>query len=100
LKLDFCEQGVKDKFELISQILTKHQITLEDTAYIGDDIIDLKVIKHVGLGVAPADALSYVKDKADMVTNAEGGRGVLREVADVVLAAQGKLESIVENHLK
>jgi 3-deoxy-D-manno-octulosonate 8-phosphate phosphatase (KDO 8-P phosphatase) len=99
LKLDFCEQGVKDKYQLISEIITRYKIELKHVAYIGDDIIDLKVIRHVGFGVAPIDALSYVKDKADMITNAEGGRGVLREVADIVLAAQGKMEGIIESHL-
>ncbi|HNP17787.1 MAG TPA: HAD-IIIA family hydrolase [Fulvivirga sp.] len=97
LKLDFCEQGVSDKFQLISLLVVKFNLTLNEVAYIGDDIIDLRVIKHVGLSAAPNDALSYVKDEADLITKLDGGRGVLREVADIVLAAQGILGSIIED---
>ncbi len=97
LKLDFCEQAVSDKFQLINQLVDNYNLTLNEVAYIGDDIIDLRVIKRVGLGAAPKDALSYVKDEADLITKLDGGRGVLREVADIVLAAQGILGRIIED---
>lgn len=98
LKLDYCFQGVKDKFQIVQDIAEQKGLKLEEIAYIGDDIIDLKVIKNVGLGVAPADALSYVKEEAHFTTTKSGGNGVLREVGDIILSRQGKLGQIIEDH--
>ncbi len=98
LKLDYCYQGVKDKFEKVQEIADDKGLKLEEIAYIGDDIIDLKVIRNVGLGVAPSDALFYVKEQAHLITKSFGGAGVLREVADIILASQGELEKIVHKH--
>lgn len=97
LKLDYCFQGVKDKFQIVQDIAEQKGLKLEEIAYIGDDIIDLKVIKNVGLGVAPVDALSYVKDEAHFITVKGGGNGVLREVGDLVLAAQGDFEGVLNS---
>ena len=98
LKLDYCYQGVKDKFEKVLEIADEKGLKLEEIAYIGDDIIDLKVVRNVGLGIAPSDALSYVKEQSKLVTKSIGGAGVLREVADVILMQQGKLKQIIEEH--
>lgn len=98
LKLDYCFQGVKDKFLKVQEIALEKGIELEEIAYIGDDIIDLKVIKSVGLGVAPLDALSYVKEEAHFVTKSIGGGGVMRELSDIILLIQGKLKQIIEDH--
>jgi 3-deoxy-D-manno-octulosonate 8-phosphate phosphatase (KDO 8-P phosphatase) len=65
-------------------------------AYIGDDINDLGALKNCGLSVCPADAISYVKEKADLITQVKGGHGVVREVADLVLAAQGEMDKILK----
>ncbi|MEQ8924235.1 MAG: HAD hydrolase family protein, partial [Fulvivirga sp.] len=99
LKLDFCEQGVSDKWALVQSKIQEFGLKKEEVAYIGDDIIDMKVIIEVGLGIAPSDALEYVQDMADMVTLKQGGKGVLREAADVILAAQGKFDDVVKNCL-
>lgn len=99
LKLDYCFQGVKDKFKVVQDIAEAKGLKLEEIAYIGDDIIDLKVIKNVGLGVAPSDALSYVKDEAHFITKMSGGNGVLREVGDMILSQQGKLQQIIDDHI-
>jgi 3-deoxy-D-manno-octulosonate 8-phosphate phosphatase (KDO 8-P phosphatase) len=95
LKLDFCEQGVSDKFQIVSELANKYNLKLDEIAYIGDDIIDLKVIKNVGFGASPNDALSYVKSEAKYVSKTNGGDGVLREVADIILASKGLLENLV-----
>ncbi len=95
LKLHFCEQGVGNKQSVILSKAQQYGLSLDEIAYIGDDMIDLQPIKSVGLGVAPSDALPYVCSEAHFVTKASGGRGVLREVADIILAAQGKLGDIV-----
>lgn len=100
LKLDFFFQGIKNKYECLMEELEKHKLNLEEVAYIGDDIIDLKIISKCGLGVTPSDALVYVKEEANLVTKSSGGNGVLREVGDLILASKGLLKEIVENHTK
>ncbi|MEM6813957.1 MAG: HAD hydrolase family protein, partial [Bacteroidota bacterium] len=86
LKLDFFHQGVQDKWAVIEAELG--EFSREHVSYIGDDIIDLKAIINCGLGVAPADGIAYVKEHADWVTSSKGGEGVVREVADLVLASK------------
>ena len=74
-------------------------ISSEEVSYIGDDIIDLKAIVKCGLGVAPFDGVEYVKAQADLVTAAKGGEGVVREVADLILASQNKMNDIIKQKL-
>lgn len=100
LKLDFFYQHVKDKFAVYNKILEEYNLSDDQVAYIGDDIIDLKLIKYAGLGVAPADALEYVKAYADVITEKSGGEGVVRETADFILASQGLLDEIVKSYLE
>lgn len=100
LNLNFHYQNVNDKFAVYQEVLKKYQLRDEEVAYIGDDIIDLKLIKQAGLGIAPADALEYVRAHADVVTEKGGGDGVVREAADFILAAQGVMEQVLNNYLK
>jgi len=99
LKLDFYYQGAESKKEKLTAIKSDFNLSNEEIAYIGDDIIDLELINEVGLGVSPADALEYVKDYADLVVSKNGGDGALRELADFILAAQGKLEDVIDYYL-
>jgi 3-deoxy-D-manno-octulosonate 8-phosphate phosphatase (KDO 8-P phosphatase) len=64
-------------------------------AFIGDDINDLCVFEKAGFSACPADTFKYIKQRTDLTTLARGGEGVLREVADLVLAAQGKFEDVI-----
>ncbi|MTI21020.1 3-deoxy-manno-octulosonate-8-phosphatase [Fulvivirga sp. RKSG066] len=98
LKLDFVYQGTETKKAKLSEIRQKYGLKDDEIAYIGDDIIDLSLIKEVGLGMAPIDALEYVKAEADLVIEKRGGDGVVREAADFILAAQGKLDSILNSY--
>ena len=100
LKLDFVYQKAKDKYSVYQQILNDYKLTSSEVAYIGDDVIDMKVIREVGLGVTPADAIEYVKEYADMVALNNGGHGVVRETADLILAAQGLLNDVIESYLE
>ncbi|HID72753.1 TPA: phenylphosphate carboxylase subunit delta [Candidatus Micrarchaeota archaeon] len=68
----------------------------EEMAYIGDEMIDLGMMKRAGLAVAPADSAREAMEIADYVTQAGGGRGVLREVAEFILKAQGKWDEVVK----
>jgi 3-deoxy-D-manno-octulosonate 8-phosphate phosphatase (KDO 8-P phosphatase) len=68
----------------------------EDICYVGDEMIDLAVMKRSGFSAAPADGSHEARDVADYVTNAGGGKGVVRELAQFILEAQGKWEQFIE----
>ena len=97
LKLDFCHQGIVNKAETFEKLVKHYQLRLKEVAFIGDDINDLCVFELAGLSVCPADTFKYIKERTDLTTTAKGGEGVLREVADLVLAAQNKFESVLES---
>jgi N-acylneuraminate cytidylyltransferase len=85
LKLDILEAGCSDKMAAISRICADRNIKLENVCYVGDDINDLDVIKRVGYGCCPADAMPQIKENAKYIAMAKGGEGVIREVVDKIL---------------
>lgn len=85
LKLDILEAGCKDKLTALKRICSDYGIKLDNVCYIGDDVNDIDILKVVGFGCAPSDAVSQVKRIAKYVTKAKGGEGVIREVASLVL---------------
>ncbi|MBL0744047.1 KdsC family phosphatase [Chryseolinea lacunae] len=95
LKLDFCHQGIIDKASVFEKLVKHYKLKMKEVAFIGDDINDLPVLRLAGLSVCPNDTFEYVKQEVDVVTRAKGGEGVVREVADLVLAARGEMEKIV-----
>lgn len=66
----------------------------------GDDIVDLPVLKRVGLAIAVKDAAEDLKGKVDFLTKQNGGQGVVREVVEVILQAQGRWEGLLREYLK
>lgn len=68
-----------------------------DFCYVGDEMIDLGIMKRVGLSIAPSDAAIEAKEVADYITMASGGKGVVREVAELILRAQGKWETVLKS---
>jgi 3-deoxy-D-manno-octulosonate 8-phosphate phosphatase (KDO 8-P phosphatase) len=93
LKLDFVYQGCADKAGAMREILKKEKVGADEVCFIGDDIIDLPVMRRCGLAVAVANAREEVKDEAHFITDRPGGRGAIREVIEYILRAQGKLEA-------
>ena len=85
LKLDILEAGCKDKLSAIKRICDERGIALENVCYIGDDINDIEVIKAVGYGCCPADAMPEVKKVAKYVSKAIGGEGVIREIVEQIM---------------
>ncbi|KAA8999234.1 3-deoxy-manno-octulosonate-8-phosphatase KdsC [Affinibrenneria salicis] len=85
-------QGQSDKILAFRDLLDKLSLTADQVAYIGDDLIDWPVMRQVGLSVAVADAHPLLLPKADYVTRIAGGRGAVRELCDLILFAQNKLE--------
>jgi 3-deoxy-D-manno-octulosonate 8-phosphate phosphatase (KDO 8-P phosphatase) len=96
LKLDFCHQGIVDKLGVLNKIAEYYDLKKKEIAYIGDDLNDLEVLKSVGLSACPADAPIYIKKSVDIVAEAKGGNGVVREVADLILASKGELEKLLK----
>jgi len=84
--------GSKDKMSVLNALLDLLGIKAKQVAYVGDDVIDLKVMQHVHLSVAPADAYDMVKRYADVTTSSSGGKGVAREVADLILSSRMDLD--------
>ena len=80
--------GVKQKDKILNQICTKFKVAPNEIVFIGDDINDEKIMKLIGLSFAPSDATQTTKNIADIITNARGGQGVLREVTDEILLSQ------------
>lgn len=96
LKFDFHYHGIKDKGKKLAEILQTIEVSMEEVAYIGDDLIDLPILANVGLAVSPADALPYVKMYSHYVSPFDGGKGVFREVGDILLHSRGQLISLIE----
>ena len=84
--------GCNDKLTALSGLIDELDISFDEVGYCGDDVIDLKVMRKVGLSVAPADAYFMVKEFAHFVTQQSGGKGVAREVADILLASRMDLK--------
>ena len=86
LKLDILENGCTDKVNNLQRLCKQFGVTPEEIVYIGDDVNDLEVIRMVHFGCCPSDAAFTVRAAADYITGAKGGEGVIREVAELILA--------------
>lgn len=92
LDVAIVHQGVSVKLPVVEQIAAEHDVTLEEIAYVGDDLPDLPVIRRVGLGVAVGDAAEEVKAGARLVLKTDGGRGAVRELVETILREQAAWE--------
>ena len=90
LKFDFIYQAVPDKLAVLNELLQQTGLSAHEVAYMGDDIPDLPVLRQVGLATAPADAVSVVRKASHWVSQANGGYGAMRELAELILTAQGQ----------
>lgn len=92
-------QGREDKLVALETMRAELGIELQHIAYVGDDLPDLSAIRAVGLGIAVANAMPAVAQHADYKTTRNGGDGAVREVCDLILQAQQKLDGIIEHYL-
>jgi 3-deoxy-D-manno-octulosonate 8-phosphate phosphatase (KDO 8-P phosphatase) len=81
------------------QILAEEAFTNEEVCYIGDDVVDIPLLRRAGFAVAVADAVAEVKQSAHWVTAHAGGRGAVREVIELILRAQGKWEETLSHYI-
>lgn len=99
LKIGDVYQGVQNKLTALFDLEKKYGLSSDEIAYIGDDLIDLPVMCRIGLACAVANAAPEVKGMAKYVAQANGGDGAVREVAEMILKAQGKWDALVETYL-
>lgn len=98
LKMDHVHQGIQDKATVFRQILEKDGITAAEAAFVGDDLIDLPVMRKCGLAIAVKNARPEVKAAAHWVTSHGGGDGAARDAVEYILKAQGKWKKAVEEY--
>lgn len=93
-------QGSKNKLEAYARVLGRFGLTDEETAFMGDDIVDLPVMVKVALPITVTDAHEEVIRHALMVTTRRGGQGAVREVTDFIIKTRGLWDGIIKNYTK
>src|SRR6516162_6751838 len=99
LKIDYLYQGAEDKSLVLDKILAENGLREEEVAYVGDDVIDLPIMRRCGLAIAVASARSQIKEIAHYQTPSPGGQGAARDAVEYILSAQGILEQVVEAYI-
>lgn len=99
LGIEIVHQGALDKITAYEDILKKTGLKPEETAFVGDDLVDLPVLRMAGFSAAVNDAVEEVKDEVDYVTVCPGGRGAVREVVEIILKIKGKWREVIGRYL-
>ena len=94
LGVRLVRQGVQNKLKAYNEIKRTHGLKDAQIAYVGDDLVDLPILRQTGLAVCVPDSSPEVLTNVDLITVARGGRGAVRETADLLLRAQGKWPSL------
>lgn len=89
LKVQYLFQGISNKLEVAQKLCTELSVSLEEVAYIGDDLGDLILLQAVGFAAAPANAPEYIKSAVQLVTKTKGGEGAFREFVETILFNNG-----------
>lgn len=98
LGLDPVRQGVADKATALDELIDTHGWDVETIAYMGDDVVDLPVLRRVGLAACPADAVPEVQAVAHLVCPRPGGQGAARTLIENILRAQGRWDALITAH--
>ncbi|MCL1972781.1 MAG: HAD hydrolase family protein [Endomicrobia bacterium] len=96
--IDYLVQNCMRKKTAFDAILGETGFKASETAYIGDDIVDIQVLKLAGLSICPNDAVEEVKKHVDMVSSFKGGEGVVRDVIEIILKAKGEWKKTLERY--
>ena len=100
INVDFWDVlGQDNKLLALEKILAAERVSAEEVAYVGDDIIDLPVMRRCGLAVAVPNARKEVRDESHLVTDHAGGAGAARDAIEYILQAQGRLEQVLKTYL-
>ncbi len=96
LEIELIFDDVRDKAAVLTKILKQLKISVQEIAFVGDDLIDLPIMRQIGLPIAVADAHELVMETASWTTTARGGQGAVREVCEALLKAQKKWRPLLE----
>ena len=100
LKVVKIYQNAFDKLKVYEKILKRFRARDEEVCFIGDDLIDIPVLKRVGFAVGVSNAIPEVKELVHYLTEKSGGRGAVREVADMILKTQGKWAQVTQRYFQ
>lgn len=98
LGIDILHQGAKQKLPPYTAVLLEHGLADHEVAYVGDDLVDLPILKRVGFAVTVADGVDELRGRVDYVTRRRGGHGAVREVCDLLLKEAGYWTEITERY--
>jgi 3-deoxy-D-manno-octulosonate 8-phosphate phosphatase (KDO 8-P phosphatase) len=98
LGIEEVHQGIWNKVEVSEVILQNRDLRYDQAAFVGDDIVDIPLLRRVGFSVAVADAAEQVKRIVDFVTQKKGGRGAVREICEIILLAQDKWADVAARY--
>jgi 3-deoxy-D-manno-octulosonate 8-phosphate phosphatase (KDO 8-P phosphatase) len=100
LGVEFLRQGEEEKVSAFEGVLRQAGVTENEVAFVGDDLTDIPLMRRVELAVAVADAVAETRAAAHYVTQAQGGRGAVREVIEMILKSQGRWNDLIDSYLK
>jgi len=93
-------QGVGEKLDAMINLLNQLELSRDAAAYMGDDVVDLTVMRHVGLSISVPESPQLVREYSDYVTQRNGGHGAVREACELIMSAQGTLNAQLAQYLK
>src|SRR5215216_6695186 len=99
LGITYVRQGALDKISVFESLLAEAAVEPSQVAYVGDDVVDIPLMRRSRLAVAVADATPDTRDAAHYVTRLPGGRGAVREVCELILKAQGRWDELMKKYL-
>ena len=99
LEFDFLYEGEKDKGAAFEVLLKEFNLKDEECLYIGDDVVDIPILRRVGMAVTVADAPEYMDEYCDFRTSLKGGEGAVREVIEILLKEKGQWEDLMQKYI-
>lgn len=100
LGIEILYMGVKNKLNVLKGILAQGNCSVEEVAFMGDDLNDLPIIKNVGFAIAPANAAVEIRERSHYICRRSGGNGAVREAIENILKSQGLWSQIINEYLK
>ncbi len=99
LGINLVYQNCKKKLPVFEQILKENSLSPDEICFVGDDLLDIPLVRRAGFGVAVANAIDELKEFADYVTDKKGGKGAVREVIELILKNKDNWDGLIERYL-
>ena len=96
--VNYLYQKCMDKMTAVTEILKKENLSVNEIAFIGDDLVDLPVLLRCGFSACPKNAPREVRKAVDYITNAESGKGVFREITEIIFKSQGLWKKVLKKY--